>query len=353
LIDDPILEAIERTSAAITTHSSKHWVIGFSGGKDSSAALKIFLEAYRRSRTTISNISLIYCDTGVENIILDSYVKTLLREMKDEFEELKLPIKIDILKAPVQNRFFVRIVGRGYPPPTNSFRWCTKSLRIEPVQKYIKNQVNQDAVVVLGLRRNESAQRDRSLGPGEGGYWQPQREGETRYDIFTPIIALDVPLVWDVIFWLPSPKSLRPNILDELYRGASGECPIVKSPQSPPCASGRFGCWVCTVVRKDKSAMELVRSGRTELKPFLQFRDWLAQFRNDPENRWATRRNGNEGLGPFTIQARKEILHRIDSLEAQTGEIILDFEERGLIARLWELDHLPRISFRGATPSYL
>jgi DNA sulfur modification protein DndC len=149
-----------------------------------------------------------------------------------------------------------------------------------------------------------------------------------------------------VIFWLSSPKTLNPSVLEELYRGASGECPIVKAPQSPPCASGRFGCWVCTVVRKDKSAIELVRSGKTELRPFLQFRDWLAQFRNDPKNRWATRRNGNKGLGPFTLQARKEILRRIDALEAQTGKIILDLEERGLIARLWEMDHLPRISFR-------
>jgi DNA sulfur modification protein DndC len=92
--------------------------------------------------------------------------------------------------------------------------------------------------------------------------------------------------------------------------------------------------------------MELVRSGKTELRPFLQFRDWLAQFRNDPANRWATRRNGSNGLGPFTLQARKEILRRIDALEAQTRTTILDAAERGLIARMWELDHLPLLSFR-------
>jgi DNA sulfur modification protein DndC len=176
--------------------------------------------------------------------------------------------------------------------------------------------------------------------------WPPASQGQAAsYRRTSAGIAFPAP-VWDVIFWLSDPKSLNPNVLEDLYRGASGECPIVKAPQSAPCASGRFGCWVCTVVRKDKSAMELVRSGKTELRPFLQFRDWLAQFRNDPKNRWATRRNGNKGLGPFTLQARKEILHRIDELEAQTGKIILDFEERGLIARLWELDHLPRISFR-------
>jgi DNA sulfur modification protein DndC len=347
---DPIIEAIERTATAIRDHPSKHWVIGFSGGKDSSATLKIFLEGYRKARVKIAKVSLIYCDTGVENIVLDNYVKGLFEEMKNEFAKLELSIKIEVVRAPVQSRFFVRIVGRGYPPPTNSFRWCTKALRIEPVMRYIEQQLNEEVIVVLGLRRNESAQRDRSFGPEGGDYWQRQREGTAKYDIFLPIIGLDVPRVWDAIFWLPTPKSLRPDVLEELYRGASGECPIVKSPQSPPCASGRFGCWVCTVVRKDKSAIELVRAGRKELIPFLQFRDWLAQFRNDPKNRWSTRRNGSKGLGPFTIQARMEILQRIDTLESQTGATILDAGERGLIARLWELDHLPRLSFRLASP---
>jgi DNA sulfur modification protein DndC len=165
------------------------------------------------------------------------------------------------------------------------------------------------------------------------------------------IIGLDVPLVWDALFWLPAPISFRANVLEELYRGASGECPVIKGPQSPPCASGRFGCWVCTVVRKDKSAVELVRSGKTELNPFLQFRDWLAQFRNDPSNRWPARRNGSKGLGPFTLKARKEILRRIDLLEIQTRTTILDSAERGLIARMWELDHHPRLSFRVTAPS--
>jgi DNA sulfur modification protein DndC len=153
---DPIIEAIDQTSAAISAHWSKHWIIGFSGGKDSSATLKIFLEGYRKSPVKIAKVSLIYCDTGVENIVLDRYVKGLFDGMKDEFDRLQLPIKIIVLKAPVQDRFFVRIVGRGYPPPTNSFRWCTKSLRIEPVMRYIESQSDQNSVVVLGLRRKRT-----------------------------------------------------------------------------------------------------------------------------------------------------------------------------------------------------
>jgi DNA sulfur modification protein DndC len=157
---------------------------------------------------------------------------------------------------------------------------------------------------------------------------------------------MGLPEVWDAIFGLSSPRSLDNAALEQLYRGASGECPIIKSPVAPPCSSGRFGCWTCTVVRKDKSAAELIRSGHPELKPFLAFRDWLSEFRNDPSNRWSARRSGEKGLGPFTISARKHILKRVDDLEDRTKTVIIDAEERSMIAALWTMDQFPRLNFK-------
>lgn len=345
MIDDHVLHAIEITAEAIKARPSAHWIVAFSGGKDSSAALKIFLAGYKRANVLLRQVSVIYCNTGVENPVLDMYVKKLLFEMDFEFRRLALPVATQLLKAPVQDRFFVRIVGRGYPPPTNSFRWCTTGLRIKPVSKFIERHDPTNTVVVLGLRGAESQQRDRSLKQNDNRYWQKQREGKGDYDLFLPIVALSVEEVWDAVFWLGAPTSLNPSVLEGLYRGASGECPIIKSPLAPPCASGRFGCWTCTVVRKDKSARELIRSGHSELRPFLAFRDWLAEFRNDPRNRWEKRRSGNVGLGPFTIKARQEILKRIDALEDQANTVIVDREERGVIASLWKLDEFPRLNF--------
>jgi hypothetical protein len=140
LIDDPVLRAIEITTEAIKVRSSAHWIIAFSGGKDSSAALKIFLASYRRAATQLSKVTLIYCDTGVENPVLDKYAKGLLDAIAKEFLQIGLPFKTKLLKAPIQDRFFVRIIGRGYPPPTNSFRWCTTGLRIKPVSEFIARQ---------------------------------------------------------------------------------------------------------------------------------------------------------------------------------------------------------------------
>jgi DNA sulfur modification protein DndC len=220
-------------------------------------------------------------------------------------------------------------------------------LRIKPVAEFIAREDPQNTVVVLGLRKAESRQRDRSLALSEDLYWQKQREGKGEYDLFLPIVEMGLPEVWDAIFCLSSPKSLDKTHLEQLYRGASGECPIIKSPAAPPCSSGRFGCWTCTVVRKDKSAAELIRAGHLELKPFLAFRDWLSEFRNDPLNRWSTRRSGAKGPGPFTILARKQILKRVDDLEDRTRTAIIDSEERSVIAALWTMDQFPRLDFKG------
>jgi len=346
LTTDPVLTAIDAAVEALRARPHAHWLLAFSGGKDSTAALKIILAAYRKSGLASLNLTVIYCDTGVENPVLDIYVKSTFLALEAEFAHRGNGFATKILRAPVQDRFFVRIVGRGYPPPTNSFRWCTPSLRIRPVSRFIEAQDPQNTVVVLGLRRSESEQRDRSLAKSGEGLWQKQREGNRDYDLFLPILDLKVSEVWDAIFWLSAPTSIRARPLQELYRDASGECPVIKAPSAPPCASGRFGCWTCTVVRRDKSASKLIDAGYVELRPYFEFRNWLSEIRNDPDMRWPQRRSGSLGMGPFTIEARKAILRRIDELEDATRSEILDAAERGAIASLWRLDEYKRLSFR-------
>lgn len=347
---DAVLHAIDVCVEALEHRADAHWVIAFSGGKDSSAVLRIFLSAYRKAKRRPEAATLIYCDTGVENPVLDLYVKALLHRMAEEFERTDIPLRVRILKAPVQDRFFVRLIGRGYPPPTNTFRWCTTGLRIRPVSQFIRARKPEDTVLVLGLRQSESRQRDRSLQRSADLYWQKQREGVGEYDLFLPIVEMDVAEVWDAVFGLAVPRCLNAPVLEDLYRDASGECPVIKAPEAPPCASGRFGCWTCTVVRKDRSGAELIRSGHDELIPYYRFRHWLTEIRNDPTRRWSRRRSGQDGMGPFTIDARREILERLEDLEFRTSTEILDSEERGLIASLWRIDSLPRLHFPGNAP---
>jgi DNA sulfur modification protein DndC len=333
-----MMRAIDRTRDALEENANAHWIIGFSGGKDSTALLKVFASAVRQARKFPNIIDVIYCDTGVENPVLDAYVKTLFTRLTEEFEQTDAPFRMSILKAPLSNRFFVKLIGRGYPPPTNSFRWCTKNLRIRPVAAFIKNAAYGTAIVALGMRRAESQQRDRSLMRGGDDVWQMQIEGGRQYRLLLPIFDLDVYEVWDSVFSLPYPISINPNALAVLYRGASGECPIIKAPHAPPCASGRFGCWTCTVVRKDRSSESLVQAGHRHLLPYLEFRNWLGSIRNDYWRRWPVRRNGTPGLGPFTLKARSEIREKLRHLEKIVGMVLLPEEEDEEIERLWAVD---------------
>ena len=343
MTDSKLLNAIDRATEALESRHQAKWILGFSGGKDSTASLKILLSAMRRAKNKPTHLEIIYCDTGVENPILDRYVKTLLTNLECEADQHGLPIKCRLLKSPLHDRFFVKIIGRGYPPPNNNFRWCTNGLRIRPVSNYIKTQNPENTVLALGIRKSESVQRDRTLKKQKNLYWQKQTEGNSAYDIYAPIVELAVDEVWDAIFCLEKPISINPKEIEMLYRDASGECPIIKSPAAPPCASGRFGCWTCTVVRKDRSALKLLNAGYSQLKPYIDFRNWLVEIRNDPERRWKNRRSGAEGMGPFTLEARREILGRLNDLEDEVGLELLDSDERGAIAGIWKLDYLPRL----------
>ncbi|MBH1852492.1 phosphoadenosine phosphosulfate reductase family protein [Stenotrophomonas maltophilia] len=333
-----ISNAISRCAREIRINRGRSWIIGYSGGKDSTAALKVFLAASLESGCENDSITIIYCDTGVENPELDLFAKKTLEEMRGELPAIFPNLQIEILKAPLKEGFFVRVIGRGYAPPTNRFRWCTKGLRVLPVQRFINTSPG-DAAVVLGLRFGESHQRDRSLAKGGNGgaIWQVQREGAQR-DILLPVLDFDLEMVWAAAQSISLPSSIDSIALEELYRGATEECPMVKSPLAPPCASGRFGCWTCTVVRRDKSTESMIKNGKAWLQPYLDFRDWLQVFRGNSSYRWPVRRNGAVGPGPFTVEGRKIIFKEIQLLEEAVGREILSHDEIGLIMSLWEQD---------------
>jgi DNA sulfur modification protein DndC len=75
-----------------------------------------------------------------------------------------------------------------------------------------------------------------------------------------------------------------------------------------------------------------------ELKPYLAFRNWLAEIRNHSSRRWPVRRNGTPLPGPFTLQTRAEILSEVEKLEAETHSTILLEGEREYIETLWKGD---------------
>lgn len=319
-------------------HSDVPWFIGFSGGKDSSALTKLVFNALRQLRACGPPVTVVYCDTGVEIPIVRGLVLSTLRRLASEAETSGIPLEIKLARPRLQDRYFVRVIGKGYPPPTNKFRWCTNRLRIQPVQRLL-GKVGSRGVVLLGIRRGESQERDRIITACRIGQSRFLcQTGRSRTRIFAPIIDYDVEAVWSTLSLLAEPRSIDARRLALLYKQASGECPVVREPTGTPCSKGRFGCWTCTVVRRDRTVEGLVREGHEELAPLLAFRDWLQAIRSAPGWRCRRRRNGANGPGPFTLRARRTILSRLLAAQKRTPWSLITAREIRAIRRWWQLD---------------
>ncbi len=331
-------EAVQDISAAFSDRA-RRWVIGFSGGKDSSAVLKLAWMALQAGASPAQEVLIVYCDTGVEIPVIGDYVANTMRQLQAEARAAGLPLKTVVAEPEINDRFFVKVIGRGYPTPTNKFRWCTDRLRINPVQRILKATGPMDAVVMLGIRNNESAERDRVLTEyrkGDSKYFRQSGAGAT--EVFAPILDFEVIDVWTTLTSGGPPSAIDGTQLAALYRQASGECPIVRDPSGSACAQGRFGCWTCTVVRKDRAVEGLVSEGHGALEPLLKYRNWMATARDHRPYRCKRRRNGAAGVGPLTLSARREFLRRLLHAERLSGMRLIKPEELQRIRELWQAD---------------
>lgn len=313
------------------------WYLGYSGGKDSSAVLKLTFNAMLQIEIHHKKIYVLYCDTGVENPIVTNYVYETFDNLKNENESNNLPFIFNILKPKIEDRFFVKVIGRGYPTPTNIFRWCTDKLRINPVNEFINGK--EKSTILLGIRKTESEQRDRTISrhSTNNEYFLKQKNSKNRL-IFSPIINHALEDVWITLLSLDYPKSIDFKKIRDIYQDAESECTAIKSEKEKPCGSSRFGCWTCTVVRKDKSVNNMISNGYNELIELYNFRNWIYQFRDNTSFRCQKRRNGVDGLGPFTLEARKLILEKLKYAEKKSGFKLIEKEELKKIYELWDLD---------------
>lgn len=317
--------------------STKPWFIGFSGGKDSSAIITLVFLALLQIKKPSKKVTILYCDTGVDIPVINDLVKRTLQNIQIESQSLALPIEINIVSPNIENMFFTKVIGKGYPPPTNIFRWCTDRLRIKPVRNHLNLIPGEEKTMLLGIRKGESNERDKTISEysTESEYFFRQKEN-SNVKIFAPIINYSTEDVWATLAYNLLPKSIDANELMSLYKKANGECPIIKDPRGTPCGKGRFGCWVCTVIRKDRSITNLVNDGYFKLKPLLDFRNWLIKFRDDIEYRLPNRKNGRVGMGGFTLEARKIILENVLIAQKQSGYCLIDDRQIHFIKECWK-----------------
>ncbi|PVW16571.1 DNA phosphorothioation system sulfurtransferase DndC [Marixanthomonas spongiae] len=291
---------------AYADKSDRPWIIGFSGGKDSTVlltlvwiALKRFKEKHPYPFQLRRPVYVVCNDTMVENPVIASYVDEVLAKIQVAAREQDLPIFTKKTTPKLDESFFVNVIGRGYPVPNNTFRWCTDRLKIRPTSSFLHDQIDEkgEAIVLLGTRYEESKTRERSMKKYEqSGSRLSKHPTSSNTFVFSPIKELVLEEIWYIINAVDSPWGFDNSILFQIYSDASAddyECPtVVTNKKHSSCGQSRFGCWTCTVVKEDKSMSALIDNGKEWMIPLLNFRNELVKDRNKSENRSSTRRNG-------------------------------------------------------------
>lgn len=333
-----LAETMQRIISAYKS-DNESWIVGYSGGKDSTAVVKLVFQSLLRTRVRHKPVTVIYCDTGVEIPMASVLARKALTGLVKEARAFHLPISARILSPPIEERFFVKVIGRGYPPPTDKFRWCTDRLRIDPVSRFLESEQLKSATVVLGVRESESSTRQLTLAENSthDRFWKKQRGAHNRR-LFMPIIDYSIQDVWQVNLLVDRPRALRAKQVADLYASASAECPTVRDVKGAPCGKARFGCWTCTVAKNGVTLRNLIDSGEHRLEPLLKFRLWLEEERNNPAYRWPTRRNGKRGLGPMTLEWRHLALRQLLNAQRRSELPLIDAEEILAIKREWARD---------------
>ena len=364
LFDAEAIQARYEEIRRVYRSDDRPWVVGYSGGKDSTCALQMvwtsLLGLPENERT--KPVYVITSDTLVETPVIVRYIDVTLERIATAAREQNLPIETRKVVPNVDRSFWVNMIGRGYPAPSRRFRWCTERLKIEPANDFIRSKVAEfgEVVMVLGVRSSESATRAQVM-----SFHQIDGSALSRHSsllnayVYPPIKALSTDDVWTYLLQHPSPWGNDNRDLVAMYRNAqAGECPLVVDKTTPSCGNSRFGCWVCTVVERDKSMEAMIDSGEDWLEPLLDFRDMLAETQipeKKKEYRDFKRRTGqvsfingtdNPVPGPYKLEFCKTLLRRLLETqlavrrEAPAGEDTLLIHDAELheIRRIWRAE---------------
>jgi len=342
-----VFSEIKDSLRALYLSDPRPWLVGFSGGKDSTMVAGLIFEMLkdipREQRT--KRISILCTDTRVEIPATVGMIEGTLDKMRKFADAQALNMEVHLLRPPPDQSFWVNIIGRGYPPPNRHFRWCTQRLKIDPVNVFVERTLGRtgQAILHLGARRAESASRSQTMVGIELKNGLRRHPDLPRVDVSNPIEHLTTAQVWAYLLQNNPPWGGSNHDLYRLYKDAGGgECPIHIDTSTPSCGSSRFGCWTCTVVERDKASEGLLASGDERMESMLEFRELLLVMQ-DPANGWrdTTRMNNTEGNGPIMMDGRRRLLRELLKLQDTVKMPLISDEELLTIQQLWKSARQP------------
>jgi DNA sulfur modification protein DndC len=354
------VRALVDEAARLYQEDDVPWVVGYSGGKDSTAVLQIVwmalasLPPERRHKT----VHVITTDTLVENPVVSAWVGRSLDVLRDSAVAACLPIDPHRLTPAVEDTFWVNLIGRGYPAPRPKFRWCTERLKIKPSNSFIRSVVRRhgEAILVLGTRKAESQARAKSMAAAEAGRVRDRLSPNASLPnslVYSPVEDWTSDDVWTFLMQVDNPWGYSNRDLLTMYQGASadGECPLVVDASTPSCGDSRFGCWTCTLVDQDKSMTAMVTNDAEKewMLPLLELRNAL-DVPDDKPMRDFRRMNGTVQLfhdepihGPYTQKYRQEWLEQLLAAQEHIREHGPDTARAIELITVAELEEIRRI----------
>jgi len=303
-------EAFQLTADSLNIYGATydHWVMAYSGGKDSSLLVTLVMQLIANGNVQApKSLTVLYADTRMELPPLQNSAMAVM----DRLRELGCDCRVVLPK--MEDRFFVYMFGRGVPPPSNTFRWCTSQIKIEPMMAALADlraKAGQKLLMLTGVRIGESAQRDAriSLSCGKNGAecgqgWFQETTPEHIADTLAPILHWRVCHVWKWLrFWAPQGNFPTERVADA-YGGVEAEE-----------VNARTGCVGCNLAARDTALETLLTDPRWQyLHPLMELRALYAELKK-PHNRLrkinervkSGALSKNQGrMGPLTMEARR------------------------------------------------
>ncbi len=295
----------EKTIYELKEELSKHKrvIVLYSGGKDSTLTVHLITEALKREEIP-TKVTIAMCDTRVEMPWLWRCSYHFLSKIEKWSEEFGYNIESKIVRPADDKTFWVTLLGKGYPMPHFRFRWCVRLLKILPMREYIKE--NMPALILMGTRWDESPERNRNMKKRNiSGKW-------TRYvgikdaKVYLPIVDWTTNEVMNSLKILTTPWGSKYSELFGLYLMAD-TCQVLEN-GTFKCNGSRFGCWTCSVVRKDRTLCNLSKNGCKVAKKMLDFKKYLIKTTQNEQNRV---KKSNNRYGAVKRSVRKKIFEKL------------------------------------------
>jgi DNA sulfur modification protein DndC len=306
----------------------KHWAIAFSGGKDSSATVTLVADLMDRGLVPRpESVTVLYADTRQELPPLHNAAIALLENLKGRGFDTRMVLpKLD-------HRYFVYILGRGVPPPSNTFRWCTPKLKVMSMERELetlRQERGEKFLMLTGVRVGESAARDQRIAMscsrdgGECGQgWFQQTTSTAVADTLAPLLHWRVCHVWDWLVQADIELGYPTFDIAEVYghdpQDDLGETESINA---------RTGCIGCPLVQEDAALERVLANPKwTYLSPLRQLRPLYWEVKK-PQYRLRkhgeVRKDGSlakkQGrLGPLTLETREWMLGEILRIEAEVN----------------------------------